>query len=41
MMLCEMMEKQNAKAVEDALSNLNLSAKDHMDTLIVNLKSEL
>ena len=37
----ETMEKQITKAVEDAISNLNLITKDHMDRLIVNLKSEL
>ena len=37
----ETMEKQIAKAAEDALLNLNLITKDHMDNFIVNLKSEL
>ena len=35
------MERQLAKAVEDALSNVNLIMKNHMDNLIVNLKFEL
>ena len=37
----ETMGKQIEKAFEDALSNLNLIIKDHMDNLVVNLKSEL
>ena len=37
----ETMETHIAKAVEDALSNLNLITIDHMDSLIVGLKSEL